>query len=105
MFNEFIWVKMLNFPGQWTLDNKIALNELLNINSDNENLLIKTFNSELENKLVEHIKETSNVAMIKDERLETLESMLNNIENKIYKSKIFAPFLILSLPHIGCRFV
>jgi hypothetical protein len=83
MFNEFIWVKMLNFPGQWTLEDKIALGQLLNINSKDENLLIKTFNLELENKLREHIQQTSNVALIKDERLETLNFMLKNIQNKI----------------------
>ena len=83
MFNEFIWVKMLNFPGQWTLEDKIALGKLLNINSKDENLLIKTFNPDLKNKLDEHIQQTSNVAIIKDERLETLKSMLKNIENKI----------------------
>lgn len=83
MFNEFIWVQMLNFPGQWTLDNKIKLNELLNINDDDEQLLIRTFNSKMQEEMFKDIESNSNEAYLKNERLETLKKNLADINNKI----------------------
>lgn len=83
LFNEFIWIKMLEFPGNWSFEDKKQLNDLLQINEDTEDLLIKSFNENMENELKKYIKEESNFMIIKEEELKILLKELDYTNNKI----------------------
>ncbi len=83
MFNEFVWVKMLNFPGKWTWNNKEELNKLLGIKADKEDLLIKSFNNEKVNELKNIISSQSNIANLRDEKIKLLTSQKEELENQI----------------------
>jgi len=83
LFNEFIWIKTLEFPGSWSLDDKKKLNELLGIIEKEEDLLIKSFDKNKEHDLENYIKEESNFMIIKEEEIKILMKERDDTNNKI----------------------
>ncbi len=83
LFSEFVWVKMLNFPGNWTWADKTSLNQLLRIQQDKENLLIKTVDKDVIDALESYIKTNSNFKNVRDEKIKVLEQEKTELENQI----------------------
>lgn len=94
MFNEFIWMRMYNFPNGWTLDNKNQITKLLQVGPNNEDLLIKLFNGADQKELEESTKESINkrytekFEMVIQEEIDDLDNKIAQLDDAKSTSKL-----------------
>lgn len=94
MFNEFIWMRMYNFPNGWTLDNKNKITKLLQVGPNNEDLLIKLFNQtdlkEIENLSIESINKrySEQFEIVIQEEITDLENKIAQLDDVKTSSKL-----------------